>query len=61
MKTWGEMSKEEKINIFSAWLDGEEIEAFVYRYQNDELVEIWGKTNCKLFRDEVPVRVKVKQ
>lgn len=58
MKTWGEMTKEEKIEIFSAFLDGKEIESLALRYENDKLVKVWGNACMRLFWDEIPLRVK---
>lgn len=58
METWGEMTKAEKIALFSAYLDGEQLEAYSYHYENEKIVKGWINTSFGRFHDDVPVRVK---
>lgn len=58
MKAWGEMTKEEKVELFSAFLDGKEIESFYIYYENEKLLRGWQKTWFNLFHNDVPVRIK---
>lgn len=52
------MTKEEKVELFSAFLDGKEIEAFCLYYEDEELIRGWQKTWFNLFHNDVPVRIK---
>lgn len=58
MKTWGEMTKEEKLEILSALLDGKFVEAYSVKYQNEKLVRCWHETWINFFYDDIPVRIK---
>lgn len=58
MRTWGELSKKEKLEIYEAYIDGKQIESYCLVYKNDELVYDWCNTHLKLFKDDISVRVK---
>lgn len=58
MKTWGEMTKKEKLAIFEAILDGKEVECFCLGYENELLVKAWRKSSLRFYLEDVPVRIK---
>lgn len=60
MKTWGEMTKQEKLEILEAILDGGEVEAFCLGYENEVLVNAWRKSVLRFYHEDIPVRIKQK-
>lgn len=58
MKTWGEMGKQEKLDILEAMLDGKEVEAFCLGYEREVLVKAWRKSRIRFYLEDIPVRIK---
>lgn len=59
MKLWGDMTKQEKLEILEAILDGKKIEAYCLSYnRNGKLIRQWQDSSMSFFYEDVGVRIK---
>jgi len=59
MKLWGEMTKQELLEILEAILDGKKVEAYCLAYnRNGKLTRQWQDSSMSFFYDDVSVRIK---
>lgn len=58
MRKFSELSKEEKMGIFEAWIEGEEIQFHWYHYENGVLKKDWRKQTTPFIREDSIVRIR---